>query len=394
MKKEILENITLEKQSGSLVAFTGEIAFEELEKHRAGAVAEVAKNIEVDGFRKGHVPEAVLVKRVGEMAILTEMAERTLSHVYPELIALHTLDVIGYPKISITKLAPGNPLGFTITVAVVPIISLPDYTKIANEINATKESKDVSDEEVTKQIEDILRQKIAYERLQSKSQKNADETKMDAENANKTQKDAEEHIHGEDCDHDHDHEEHDHEPHEVDATIELPELTDEYVKGLGKEGQFTSVEDFKSKIREHLTLEKAREIDSRHRAKITDAIIEKTTMELPQVLIDAEIGQMFGQMEEDLKRAQLKMEDYLAHIKKTREDLMKEWMPSAEKRAKLQLVLNEIAKQDKIEPNAGQVDHEVSHLLEHYKDADEKRVRVYVASVLTNEAVLKKLENM
>lgn len=377
MQKDELEKISIEKKAGSEVVITGELPFAMLEKHRAWAVSEISKNIEIDGFRKGHIPEAVLVRKVGEMAVLSEMAERALSQAYPEIVTHNELDVIGYPKISLTKLAAGNPLGFTITVAVVPEITLPDYTAIAKEINGAKESKEVTEAEVTKQVEDVLRQKVAYERLQKNAGKNGET----------------EHVHGENCDHDHDHT-HD----EADAPIEnaedipLPELTDEYVATLGKPGQFTGVEDFRNKIREHLTVEKARNVDSLHRAKITDSVIEKSVMELPQVMIDAEINQMYAQMEEDLTRAQLKMDDYLGHIKKTREELAKDWAPSAEKRAKLQLVLNAIAKKENITPDAGAVDHQVSALLEHYKDADEKRVRVYVTSVLTNEEVLKKLE--
>ncbi len=389
MQKDILETIALEKKPGSLVVFTGEIPFAELEKHRKSAIAEIGKEVTIDGFRKGHVPESILVQKIGPMTIVTEMAERALSEVYPELVMHHKLDVIGYPKISITKIAEGNPLGFSISVAVVPDITLPDYTKIAKEINAKKESPEVTDAEVTKQIEDVLRQKIAYERLQEKAKKNGD-TDTHEEH---------EHVHGENCDHDHD--EHDHHDHdhasentEEMENIVLPELTDDYVKSFGKEGQFTSVDDFKSKIKEHMTIEKARDVASRHRAKITDSIVEKTTVELPQVMIDAEINQMLAQMEEDLTRAQLKMDDYLGHIKKTKEDLIKEWTPSAEKRAKLQLVLNEIAKKENVTADPSLVDHEVSHLLEQYKDADEKRVRVYVASVLQNEATLKKLEEI
>lgn len=392
MQKDELEKILVEKTAGSLVTITGELPFTALEKHRAAAVALISKEISIDGFRKGHIPENVLIQKVGEMAILTEMAERALSAAYPEIVTHHNLDVIGYPKISITKIAPGNPLGFTITIAVVPDITLPDYKAIAKEINGAKESKEVTEEEITKQVEDVLRQKFAYERLQAKAK----------------DKNTADHVHGEDCDHDHEvnaegregalgyEEEH----REAEEAIEdvkdipLPELTDEYVATLGKPGQFTSVEDFKNKIREHLTIEKARDVDSRHRAKITDSIIEKAVMELPQVMVDAEINQMYAQMEEDLTRAQLKMDDYLGHIKKTREELAKDWAPSAEKRAKLQLVLNEIAKKENILPDAGAVDHQVSTLLEHYKDADEKRVRVYVTSVLTNEEVLKRLEEM
>lgn len=392
MQKEELQKITVEKKEGSTVEIKGELPFGELEKHRKSAVDAISKNVTIDGFRKGHIPENVLIQKVGEMAILSEMAERALARAYPEVVAHHELDVIGHPKITLTKLAKDNPLGFTILVAVVPEITLPDYNKLAKTANAEKESKEVTDEEVDKQINDILRQKAAYERLQSKAKAKGETT---------------EHVHGENCDHDHDHEH----AHEEDEPIEdkvnaeggegplgdikdlpIPELTDEFVKTLGQPGQFATVADFKSKIKEHIAVEKERDVASRHRAKITDSIVAESKMEMPQILIDSEINQMFGQMEEDLNRAQLKFEDYLGHIKKTREDLIKEWTPSAEKRAKLQLVLNEIAKKEKIEADPSMVDEEVSRLLEKYKDADEKRVRVYISSVLQNEAVLKKLE--
>jgi FKBP-type peptidyl-prolyl cis-trans isomerase (trigger factor) len=103
---------------------------------------------------------------------------------------------------------------------------------------------------------------------------------------------------------------------------------------------------------------------------------------------------MFGQMEEDLTRANLKLDDYLAHIKKTKADLRAEWQPAAEKRAKLQLILNEIAKKENITPDVTELKEQVAGLMERYKDADERRVALYVASVLTNEAVMKHLENL
>ena len=102
---------------------------------------------------------------------------------------------------------------------------------------------------------------------------------------------------------------------------------------------------------------------------------------------------MFAQMNEDLERSNLKMDDYLSHIKKTKDDLGKEWSPAALKRAKLQLVLNEIAKKEDIKPDETQLNDQVKQLLEQYKDADKHRVAVYVASVMMNEAVMKMLES-
>lgn len=379
MNEQELQSIKIEDHEQGTVKITGEIPFSYLEKERSGALKELGAKVRIDGFRAGHIPEKVLMEHVGEMSLLGEMAERALAKAYPAIVRHHKLEVIGYPNLSLTKLAKDNPLGFTAIVAIMPKVTLPDFKKIAKEKNAEKESTEVTDAEVDEQVQDILRQKAAYERLQKK---------------------AGSHDHAHDHDHDHeghdhthDHGAHEHADEKDETPLEIPELTDEFVKTLGTPGQFENVEDFKKKVREHLEIQKKEELHSKHRASITDAIIEKTEVVLPQVMIDTELNQMFAQMEEDLKRAELKIDDYLTHIKKTRDDLKKDWTPSAEKRAKLQLVLNEIAEQEKITSDAGLIDQEISGLLERYKDADEARVRIYVASVLTNEAVMKMLES-
>lgn len=380
---DFVNNYTVEPLDNSEVRVSGEIPFEVLAKERSAALKRLGQDLAIDGFRPGHIPEEIIEKHVGTMAVLSEMAERAMAKVYPEIITHHSLDAIGYPQITITKLAPDNPLGFTITVAVVPEVTVPDYKSLAKEINQTKESLEVTDEELQQQIEEVMRQKIAYERLQQKAA-----AKAAAETSPHTTGDTPElptpesearkaEAAAEDLD---------------PATIELPELTDEFVQGLGQPGQFTTVDDFKEKLREHLSIEKERDVTAKHRAKLTDAIIEKTTVTLPRILIDSEIEQIEAHMREDLKRANLKLEDYLAHIKKTEAELKEEWKPAAEKRATLQLVLNEIAKRENITPDKKLVDGQVAQLKEQYKDADESRVRTYVASILQNEAVMKMLE--
>ena len=373
---EFVKNFTVEEEAGSQVKITGEIPFDVLKKHRQAAIKALGKNVKMDGFREGHVPEDMLVKKIGEINILTEMAERALAEAYPKAITEHKITAIGHPQVSITKIAPDNPLGFTITVAVMPEIKLPDYKQLAADVNKNKADILVTDEDVEKQIKDIMRQKIAYERLQQKAQTETPKEDGDTDlptPESEAAKKAEEEFDPE--------------------KIELPELTDEYVKTLGQPGQFETVEDFRKKLREHLEIQKKQEAEAAHRAKITDEIIEKSQFELPEIMIESEINQMFAQMNEDLERANLKMDDYLKHIKKSKEDLQKDWRPAAEKRARLQLVLNEIAKQEEVKPDEAALDAQVKQLKEQYKDADEARVRVYVASVMTNEAVMKMLES-
>lgn len=352
---------TIETLPGSEVKISGELPYVELESERTAAIVELGRSVKIDGFREGHVPQNVLEKRLGEMTILAEMAERAIAHAYPHILDEHSIEAIGHPKIEITKIAPGNPLGFTATVAIIPTFTLPKYAALAKELNKKRTSDELEDVEVLEKINDILRQKAAYERMQSKAQ-------VSEEDAIQTEEDLE-------------------------KKLIIPELTDEVAMSLGQPGQFAGIDDLKTKLREHLEIEKKNENTAKHRGELTDTIVDATEITLPKILIESEINQMFAQMQEDLDRANLKMDDYLKHIEKTKEDMAKEWEPAAVKRAKLQLVLNEIAKAEKLEPSMEQLNEQVSVLMERFKDADIHRVRVYVASVLVNEEVMKKLES-
>ncbi|MCA9359352.1 hypothetical protein KC926_04060 [Candidatus Kaiserbacteria bacterium] len=361
----------VEELPDSQVKISGELPYAELESERKAAIVALGKHVELDGFRKGHVPTPVLEKHLGEMTIMAEMAERAIAHAYPHIIDEHKIEAIGQPQIEVTKIAPGNPLAFTATVAVIPSFKLPDYAAIAKDVNKKRPTDDVTEDELNEKIKEIQTQKKAYERMQELSQQSAEskdgETDLPTPESEAAKK-------------------------ADDKDAPLPELTDEYVKTLGQPGQFETVEDFKTKLREHLEIEKKQNNLAKHRADITDGIIDKTEIKLPKILIDSEINQMFAQMQEDLKRSELKMEDYLTHIKKTKEELAAEWTPAAEKRAKLQLILNEIAKVEEIVPDKEALEAQTKELMERFKDADEHRVRLYVASVLLNEAVMKGLE--
>ena len=358
---------TVEELPDSQVKISGELPYVELQSERNAALVALGKEVELDGFRKGHIPTPILEKHLGEMTILGEMAERAIAHAYPHIVEEHKLEVIGQPQIEVTKIAPENPLAFTVTVAVVPTFELPDYKTIAKDINKNRPTDEVTDDELAEKIKEIQTQKKAYEKMQNLAAKQGEAGDLptpESEAAKAAEKD----------------------------DTPLPELTDEYVKTLGQPGQFETVDDFKAKLREHLEIEKKQQNAAKHRAEITDGIIEKTEINLPKILVDSEINQIFSQMQEDLDRAELKMDDYLTHIKKTKDELKAERTPAAEKRAKLQLILNEIAKKEEIVPEPEALNAQTKELMERFKDADEHRVRLYVASVLLNEEVMKKLE--
>ncbi|HEY4476664.1 MAG TPA: trigger factor [Candidatus Paceibacterota bacterium] len=123
----------IKKLPQSTVELRGEIATELFESYRAPALAKLAQEVKLPGFRPGHIPNEVLTRELGEETVLRRMAELALNQHYPKLLAENKIDALGRPSISITKIAAGNPLGFIITTAIYPEIILPDYRKLARE---------------------------------------------------------------------------------------------------------------------------------------------------------------------------------------------------------------------------------------------------------------------
>jgi FKBP-type peptidyl-prolyl cis-trans isomerase (trigger factor) len=346
------ENIKVTKLDKSRVEITGAISVEVFSSFRSKALQNINDEITLDGFRKGKVPEAILVSKVGEMPILEEMAELAIARTYPEIIIEEKIDAIGRPEVSITKLAADNPLEFKIVTAVIPEIKLADYTKISKEEN----KKEVAPIEVTdKDVDDALL-RIRRSRADHSGH---DHEKMSAEEHQKA----------------------------IDAS--LPELTDEFAMTLG---DFKDVSDLKEKIKISLAEDKVSQAKEKKRIAISDKLLEDTKIDLPDILVESELRRIEAQFSDDIERMGVKLEDYLKHAKKTMEEIRTDWRPSAEKKAKLQLILNEIAKLEKISPDVAEIEAEVNHIVEHYKDADRERATVYAETVLTNEKVYAFLE--
>lgn len=347
--------IKINKLPKSRVEIEGEIEAGAFESYFEKALKMLGENLELDGFRKGKIPREVMLSNIPEVRILEEMAQMAISENYPKIFGEQKLDIISRPEVSITKLARNNPLNFKILVETLPEFSLPDFKKIAKEAMEKMEEKEksieVTDEDIENTIMDIR-----------KSRAKKIPMKDVVEQAESVSQEKE----------------------------ELPNWDDEFVRSLGP---FENIADFTEKLKENLKLEKANLVREKTRLKIMEAIMDKTEIEIPEVLSLLEVEKILYRMESDITQMGLKFEEYLKHLNKTRDDLKKEFMPDAEKKAKLSLILNEISKVEKIEASPEDIEKEVAHILEHYKDADKERARVHAHNVLTNELIFQFLEN-
>ena len=159
-----------------------------------------------------------------------------------------------------------------------------------------------------------------------------------------------------------------------------------------KLGDFKDVEDFKVKLKENMLQEKTRQQSEKRRLGTLSAIQKESQIELPEILIEGELRKMLAEMSDNISRMGLQFDKYLEHIKKTEDDLKKEWRPDAENRVKGQLVLNEISKEEKILPNEEEAKKNIDVLMSQYENAKRENVEIYVKMMMSNEMVFKLLE--
>jgi FKBP-type peptidyl-prolyl cis-trans isomerase (trigger factor) len=350
-----MSKTTIKKLEKSRVEITTSVPADTFNGYKAVALKSLGQTLAIDGFRPGNAPEAIVEKTAGDARILDEMAQIAISEAYPKILTDEKIMAIGRPEIQLTKLAFGNDLEFTITTAVAPTVTLGDYKKIAQKINGEKIDVVVEASEIDAALLE-LRQMRAHQKL-----------------------------HDDGVDH------HDHDHTKINES-DLPELTDEFVKTLGK---FESIEDFKTKLTENLLKEKQAREQEKKRIAIIDGIIDDTIVDMPDLLVDFEIDKMMQQFTHDISMMGITMEDYLKRIEKTVDDLKLEWRANAEKRAKMQLILDEIADKEKIVPTDDVIQAEIAKIIEMYKDQhdiSEDRVRAYVVQILTNAKVFEFLE--
>lgn len=335
----------IKKLPNSEVEITGEIAPEIFMSYRAGALKELSNGLKIDGFREGKAPESILINKIGQHVILERMAIMALEAAYQDLIKEHKLDPIGRPELTITKMAENNPLGFKLKTAIMPEVALPDYKDIAKKVNSSKKEKfEAEDTEISEVLENIRK---------SRAPKSA----------------------------------------EGEEPAALPELNDEFAKSVGK---FETMEELKKAIGENIVFDKTNKEAERAREEMLGKIIDKMQAEIPNVMIESEQNKMLADMRAQITNMGMKWEDYINHIKKTEEDLKKEWKDDATKRVKYGLALNKIAEEEKIEVPEEELEAEAKKTMEHYEKSghkvDKSQLKAYLWGIIRNSKVWKILE--
>jgi trigger factor len=341
------------KPNESAVEIRSEIPAEKIATYRSRAIKELGGEVSIDGFRKGSVPENILIKHVGEPAILERIASLAISEELPQILANEKIIAIETPKVTITKLAPGNPIEFTALVTVMPEVTLPDYKAIAKKHNSTKEEPAVSGDEVAEMTRHLRRERARIDKIEKGT-----EPELAHE---ETQKLTEE---------------------------ELPEIDDAFAQSLGAK----DTADLTARMSENMGKDKERRAQEKVRLSIIEDIIEKTPMTVPNVLIEHEIDRMLNRLSHDIEQSGSTLEAYFKNTGKTLEDMRKEWREAGENRARMQIAVHEIATKENIKAPDEDIARELEHAKKHNPNIKEHDLRNFVIDALLPEAVLRWLE--
>ncbi|MEI6352951.1 MAG: trigger factor [Candidatus Nomurabacteria bacterium] len=359
----------------------------EFEKYHDKGFRKVQEFAEIDGFRKGNAPENLVVEKYGEMVVLEEMAHLVINDTYYPALIKENEDKkeedkilpISNPKISITKIGKGSDFEYEATFAVLPKVETADYKKISKE-----ESKKVLETE----LEELKKkdENAKLEDLKITTDKEVDEI---LENLRKA-RNVGSHIHEDGTVHNEGHEEGENLEKELEEET-LPEFDDAFAQSFGD--NFKTMEDLKNKIKENLALEKNAKLLDKQRNYILERLVNESKINLPEILVEDELEKMKATMKTDIERYGSTWDEYITHLNKTEEDLKKDWRETAEKRSKSQLILNDIAKKEKIEVSKDEIYAEALKILNQMPEANEDHVNSYVAQILLNEKVMKLLDS-
>ncbi|MEK7658777.1 MAG: trigger factor [Patescibacteria group bacterium] len=178
--------------------------------------------------------------------------------------------------------------------------------------------------------------------------------------------------------------------------MELPEINDEFAKTLGAFDTLTSL---KESLKSGITIEKTEAEKQRKRSEILEKISEKANFEMPEKLVEYEQERLFEDMKNQISQnVKISFEEYLASIKKTKEELKETFKKEAEKRIKSFLVLRQIGKQENIKVSEEEINEEIKKVMKNPFDAaqgkiDINQLKEYTKDVIHNEKVFHLLEN-
>lgn len=384
--------VSIETTSGLERRLTIGVPAEQVESEVQKRLQEAAKNIRLNGFRKGKVPMKVVKQRFGA-GVRQEVVGEVINRSFFEAVNKESVRPAGQPSIEPKEIGEGKDLEFVATFEVYPSVELGDFSGY----EFTRYKAAVTEADVDKMVEVLREQQASFEPVE-RAAADGDQVNIDFVGT----KDGEEFEGGSAQGHnlvlgsgsmipgfeealvglsageekvvpltfpeDYQAEELQGAAVEFKVTVNtvsekvLPELNKEFYAKFGVEkGGKTQ---FRKDVKANMVRELGQAVKNKTKSQVMDALLENHKIELPKALVSGEIDVLRNQMMQRFGGQQQNFD-----IKSLLPDTMFE--EEAQRRVSLGLIVGEIIKENDIQVDPANVRAMVEELASTYEEPEQ-----------------------
>ena len=375
---------------------TIKIEGKEWEEAMDKAFQKANKKAKIDGFRPGKAPKDIFIKKYGKESLMMDAADLSINDAYLKMLEENKdLEIVAQPELKLKSLDE-NGVEFVFTLTLKPEVKLGKYKGL----KVTKDSTEVTEEEIDETIMN-MRNRYAENRVKDGEIVDGDVAVIDFEGFKddvpfeggkaegyslkigshtfipgfeealvgmKAGESKDIHL---TFPEDYHSEELKGQPvvfkvtvNEVKETI-IPELSKEFYEDLGM-GGINDEESLRNQVKENIAARKEMEAENKYTDDLLKAAIENMTVEVPEVMVTEEIDRMLRQYEDNLKMQGLTLEQFYQFTNSDEAALKDQMKEEALNRVKARLLLEEVAKVEKLEISDEEADQEAEKLAERY----------------------------
>ncbi len=387
------------KLSDSRVELTVTLDADDLKTAAKKALEKLAKEVKVEGFRKGKVPTEVAKKFIPENDLNTETIDIAVRTTVIEAFKKEEKNPLVLPSVNVTKYVPGEMAEYTATADIIPEVKLGNYKKLG----VKKPEIKVGEKDI-EEVLDNLSNSFAEKSVVKRAAKLTDEVIIDFVG----KKDGEAFKGGSAKDYKLvlgsktfipgfedgiiGHESGD----KFDLKLTFPKdygvkdlagaktvfevlvkqvnevkkapIDDELAK---KCGPFKTIEELKKDIKKNLEIQNQHKLEDKYKDDLINAIVKASTIPAPEILIDDQVRAIKDDMSRNAASQGMTFEDFLKANNETLENWEKEARKIAESRVKASLALQNIALAEKITVSDDLVAAKLAELRDVYKKSPE-----------------------
>lgn len=394
--------VTLGNKENNKVNFNIEVPETDFKKELQKAYLKNRGQFNIPGFRKGKVPRKIIEMNYGKDVFYEDAINKILPEVYENAIKELNLEPIDAPEVDIEEIEEGKEVIVNFTVEVKPEVVLGEYKNIEIE----KVEYDVTDELVENEVKSVQDMNGRIIDAGDRAVENGDLLTIDyAGYVDGAQFDGgtaegheleigsdqfipgfEEQLVGKNKGEEIDvvvtfpEDYHEESLKAKEATFkvtihdikekELPVLDDEFAKDVS---DFDTLEEYKTSIREKLEEEFKKREEVEHENNVIEKVVDSCEVEIPEAMINNQLENEVGEFGHRLTSQGLELEQYLSLTGSSMEELKDQLRPVAVKRVKGDLVLEAIAKEEKIEINDEDIDKELERMAEIYQQDNKEK---------------------